>query len=104
MSKLNETIVKCKDLLTDIQRLRSDALHAVEIYDLREIEKSVKDVSEALENVKAYNTDQNTDFTELWASRKQEHERLKEAQKSWIQTEIIRMMIDSARVQHTTND
>lgn len=84
-------------LLTQISQLRSDALHAAEIYDLREIETALKGVCDALENIKEYTSDKNTNYEELWLQRQEDHAKLRDAQKSWIQTEIMKLMLTSTR-------
>lgn len=80
-------------LLTQISQLRSDAVHAAEIYDLREVETSLRGVCDALEIIKDYTSDPTTDYTELWQQREQDHAKLRDAQKSWIQTEIFKVLL-----------
>jgi len=100
---LANVIDQTKKLLTQISQLRSDALHAAEMYDLRQIETSLSGVCEALENVHEYTTANTTDYTELWNQRQQEHNKLRDAQKSWIQTEIIKMYLSSVNEVNETN-
>lgn len=89
-------LAKSQALLTQISQLRSEALHAAEIYDLREVETSLKGVCDALENIKDYTSDNNTNYDELWQQRQTDHAKLRDAQKSWIQTEIIKLMLHSS--------
>jgi hypothetical protein len=91
-SKIIDRLEKTLVLLEELQR---EVTTTVERVDVADIMSDLKTGLEKLQALKAYQSDQNTDYKILWEERKEQIRIYQESRDAWVRTEIFTQILKS---------
>lgn len=89
----SRAIERVEKAIASLTHLESETATPVERVDLADIRSDLESALEKLEALKAYQLSPETDYDELWETRKAEIKEFERARDAWVRTEIFHMLL-----------
>ena len=100
----SRTIERVEEAIAALEQLeQSHAQTPVERVDLADIRSDLYQALEKLRALQTYQQSPETNYTELWETRKRELKEFERARNAWIRTEIFQQIISTQLAQPTNS-
>lgn len=89
----SKVIDELEHVILSLERLSTKAKTLVEKIDISDVMSNIKCAKEKLEALESYQSDEHTDYEQLWIERKDEIKEYQRSRDSWIRSEIITRLL-----------